>query len=158
MMKIRQVSSLDWEHIYQLIEDNMFSMQEELGLDWNRESIIKHYMSKSVLVGEYGRHIIGFIAYDVSVNNQMIHSLQISREYQNGLCGFRLLKAVLTKEQANFDENAQVLCRVFDNNVAKEQYFSLGFKEAGRNKGVLNLKINRHQLLERLKLEHNIYK
>ena len=45
MMKIRQVSSADWDHIYQLIEVNMFSMQQELGLDWNRESIIKHYMS-----------------------------------------------------------------------------------------------------------------
>ena len=152
MMKIRQVSSADWDHIYQLIEVNMFSMQQELGLDWNRESIIKHYMSKTVLVGESGSHVVGFIAYDVSANNQTIHSLQISREYQNGLCGFRLLKAVLTKEQDDFDNDTQVSCCVFENNEVKEQYFSLGFKEVGRNKGVLSLEIKRHQLLERLRL------
>lgn len=156
MMKIRQASNLDWEHIYQLIEDNMFSMQEALGLDWNRESIIKHYMSKSVLLGESGGHIIGFIAYDVSANNQIIHSLQIHREYQNGLCGFRLLKAALIKEQINCDENAQVLCRVFENNDAKEQYFSLGFQEMARYRGVLDLKVNRYQLLDRLKIKVRI--
>ncbi|KXO12694.1 hypothetical protein AKG98_3889 [Moritella sp. JT01] len=151
-MKIRQVSSVDWDHIYQLIEANMFSMQQALGLDWNRESIIKHYMSKTVLVAESGCHVIGFIAYDVSTNNQTIHSLQISREYQNGLCGFRLLKAVLTTEQDYVDHDSQLSCCVFENNVAKYQYFSLGFKEVDRNKGVLSLEIKRHQLLERLRL------
>ncbi|WP_249185315.1 GNAT family N-acetyltransferase [Moritella sp. 5] len=152
MVKIRQVSSVDWEHIYQLIEANMFSMQQELGLDWNRESIIKHYRSKTVLVAESGCHVIGFIAYDVSTNNQTIHSLQISREYQNGLCGYRLLKAVLTTELDYVDHDSQVSCCVFENNVAKEQYFSLGFKEVNRNKGVLNLEIKRQRLLERLRL------
>lgn len=152
MMKIRQVSSADWDHIYQLIEVNMFSMQQELGLDWNRESIIKHCMSKTVLVGESGRHVVGFIAYDVSTNNQTIHSLQISREYQNGLCGFRLLKAVLTTEPDYFDHDSHVSCCVFENNVAKAQYFSLGFKEVGRHKGVLSLEIKRQQLLKRLRL------
>jgi N-acetylglutamate synthase-like GNAT family acetyltransferase len=151
-MKIRKVSSEDWEHIYQLIEANMFSMQQELGLDWNRESIIKHFMSKTVLVAESGRHVIGFIAYDVSINNQTIHSLQISREYQNGLCGYRLLKAVLTTELDYVEHDPLVLCCVFENNVAKNQYFSLGFKEVNRNKGVLNLEVKRQRLLERLRL------
>ncbi|SQD76844.1 GNAT family N-acetyltransferase [Moritella yayanosii] len=151
-MRIRQAVSADWDHIYQLIEDNMFLMQQELGLDWNRESIIQHYMSKSVLVGKLGGYVIGFIAYDMSVHNHVIHSLQISREYQNGLCGFRLLKAMLTTEQNFSGKDTQVLCSVFENNAAKEQYFSIGFKEVSRSKGVLSLAIKRDQLFKRLRL------
>lgn len=131
----------------------MFAMQRELGLDWHRDGIIKHYMKKSVLVGESEEKIIGFIAYDVSGNDQMIHSLQIADVHQNGLYGFRLLKAALKKEQVNETKNAVVACCVFENNAAQKQYYSLGFREVSRDKGVLRLEVKRRQLLERLGIE-----
>lgn len=51
-MILRDVRDLDWNQVYELIEANMLEMQIALGLKWDRESIINHFKSKSVIIEE----------------------------------------------------------------------------------------------------------
>ncbi|HAS8304274.1 TPA: GNAT family N-acetyltransferase, partial [Vibrio vulnificus] len=90
MMSLRDVIDSDWNQIYELIEDNMLNMQIELGLKWDRESIIRHYKSKSVIVEVKRDHISGFIAYHQNEDVHFIDSLQVTQGYQNRLAGYRL--------------------------------------------------------------------
>lgn len=133
------------------MQENMQTMHIELGLAWEKESIKKHYMSKPSIIGEVNSKVCGFISYELSINRQMIHTLQVSKQYQNKMCGYRLLSAALIKGQNTCAEESVVACCVFENNVAQSQYVALGFKEVGRNKGVLSLEISRRYLLERMK-------
>ncbi|NAW65046.1 GNAT family N-acetyltransferase, partial [Photobacterium halotolerans] len=96
-------------------------------------------------------HISGFIAYHQNDGVHFIDSLQVAKEYQNRLVGFRLLKASLLK--ANVASRVQkVRCCVFENNDAKELYFSVGFRELSRSEGILTLEIPIKQLFKRLRL------
>ncbi|MCU8501806.1 GNAT family N-acetyltransferase, partial [Vibrio vulnificus] len=151
MMSLRDVIDSDWNQIYKLIEDNMLNMQIELGLKWDRESIIRHYKSKSVIVEVKRDHISGFIAYHQNEDVHFIDSLQVAQGYQNRLAGYRLLKSSLLKTSA-LPMVQKVRCCVFENNAAKEQYFSVGFRELSRSKGVLTLEMPMKQLIKRLRL------
>ena len=150
-MILRDVRDLDWNQVYELIEANMLEMQIALGLKWDRESIINHFKSKSVIIEEQSNNISGFIAYHQNDDVHFIDSLQVTQQYQNRLVGFRLLKATLLKASAS-SKVQKVRCCVFDNNDAKELYFSIGFRELSRSEGILTLEIPIKQLVKRLKL------
>lgn len=150
-MGIRDVIDSDWKQVYQLMEDNMLEMQSALGLKWNQKSIINHYKSKSVIVEEQNSNISGFIAYHHNDYVQFIDSLQVAKEYQNRLVGFRLLRTVLLK--AISSPKIQTLrCCVFENNPAQALYFSVGFHELNRGEGILTLEVPIEKLVQRLKL------
>ena len=151
-MLIREAQKNDWPEIYQLIENNMQAMQLALGLAWNKASILDYFMSKDVLVSIKDKALCGFIAYELRPERQIIHSLQIVAEHQNGLLGYRLFKAAFIKGNATSLIEAEVSCRVFENNHAQQQYFALGFKEISKEKGILALTIPRHKLIKKLKL------
>ena len=150
-MKIREAKPSDWPNIYRLMQENMQAMQTELGLEWDKEAIQEHYRSKLSLIGEVNHKICGFISYEVSMNKQMIHTLQIPKLYQNKLYGYRLLSAALINGTDTCSQDSVVACCVFENNIAQSQYFALGFKEVARSNGILSLEIPRSRLLERMK-------
>ena len=151
-MLIREAQQNDWPEIYQLIESNMQAMQLALGLPWDKSSILDYFMSKDVLISVKDNALCGFIAYEIRPERQIIHSLQIVAEHQNGFLGYRLFKAAFIKGNTTSLAEAEVSCRVFENNHAQQQYFSLGFKEISRDKGILALTMPRQQLMQKLKL------
>lgn len=150
-MILRDVRDLDWNQVYELIEANMLEMQIALGLKWDRESIVNHFKSKSVIVEEQSSNISGFIAYHHNDDVLFIDSLQVTQQYQSRLVGFRLLKAILLKISAS-SKVQKVRCCVFDNNAAKELYFSVGFRKISRSEGVLTLEMPIKQLVKRFRL------
>lgn len=146
----------DWPDVYQLIEDNMFEMQRALGLKWHRDNIIRYFKNRSILVATDRNKFSGFIAFHQIDDYHFIDSLQVAKEDQNGLVGFRLLKASLLRV-ATSPEIQKICCCVFDNNTAaKQMYFSVGFTELSRSDGILKIEIPVSHLTERFGLQRAI--
>lgn len=153
-MKIRAICDSDWNQVYQLIEDNMFDMQLSLGLKWDRESIITHFKKQSLLVAEHKNRLSGFIAYHQTDNAHFIDSLQVAQQYQHKLLGYRLVKTMLAHTSSS-PTGQYIRCCVFENNPAKQLYFSAGFEEVSRSEGILRLQIVKDQLVKRFKLNES---
>ncbi len=140
MFKINKADDSDFESLYELIYQNMYQLQSELGLPWNAEGIKCHYRAKDNWVIKDDDTIVAGYSIEANENCIFIHSLQIAKSEQGGLLGYRAFKHIM--KEANLLRVPYIKCCVFNNNNAKEMYSSVGFKELNESNGILELQLD----------------
>ena len=136
----RMAKEGDYKNIMDLIKTNMLEMQLEIGIEWNDENINKFFRSKTIFVFEKYSEFIGFYAIDGKENRVFIYSFQLVSKFQNLMSGYHLFKVLINDAIKNDKEI--ILCRVFNNNPAKDIYIRLGFKVVEEKDNVFALKLN----------------
>ncbi|ROR97895.1 acetyltransferase (GNAT) family protein [Sinobacterium caligoides] len=148
MFTITKADDLGFESLYELIYQNMYQLQSELGLAWNTENIKNHYRKKDNWLLKIDEVIVGGFSIEAMENCLFIHSLQIAETEQGGTLGYRAFKHII--KQAHSLQASFIKCCVFDNNKAKELYSSIGFEQLNISKGILELQLD-------LKDKNNIF-
>ena len=136
----RMAKEVDYKNIMDLIRVNMFEMQLEIGIEWNDDNVEKFFRSKTIFVFEKNKEFIGFYAIDVKDNKVFIYSFQLVSKFQNLMAGFHLFKILISEAIKNDKEI--ILCKVFNNNPAKDIYIRLGFKIVEEKDNLFTLKLD----------------
>lgn len=137
---INKAGDSDFESLYDLIYQNMYQLQSELGLPWNAEGIKRHYRAKDNWVIKSGDIIVAGFSIEANEKCLFIHSLQITKSEQGSLLGYRAFKHIV-KEATSLGVPF-IKCCVFSNNKAKEMYSLVGFQKLSESKGILELQLD----------------
>ena len=148
MIKIRNAEDSDYPEIFSIMKENMFSLQSGIGIEWNDERIQSHYRRKANLVVIDKGILTGFAFYELFEKEIFIHTLQVLREKQNSIIGYRLFRKLI--QEASCNNLRFVRCCVFENNKAKEMYYRIGFKELSRENSILKLELDLKKIDKRL--------
>ena len=126
MLDIKPASTDEFSTALFLMKENMESVLVSCGLSWDHEWNYRNYISKDNYSIFSNGDWIGFLSLGLIENCLFVHSLQLTKNAQGTIFGFRVYEWLRAKSESTGCR--QIGCKTFSGSSAATLYKRIGFK------------------------------